>query len=77
MLVDIETGRERRRKEKGNEGGQHPQSQIKALSLPIASAFQAPARIQSRLTLQLSLSVIVQKERAQAGERERDRVRDR
>ncbi|KAI9533086.1 hypothetical protein NQZ68_026639 [Dissostichus eleginoides] len=47
-------------KEKGNEGGQCPQSQIKALSLPSASAFEAPARIERRLTLQLSLSVIVQ-----------------
>lgn len=70
-------------KEKGNEGGQRPQSQIKALSLPSASAFEAPARIERRLTLQLSLSVIVQKGRAQAGERdrqiegERDRQRER
>lgn len=66
-------------KEKGNEGGQRPQSQIKALSLPSASAFEAPARIERRLTLQLSLSVIVQKESTSGKERERetDRVRER
>lgn len=66
----LKAGQERRKKEKGNEGGQRPQSQIKALSLLAASAFQTPARIESRLTLQLSLSVIVQKEGAQAGERQ-------
>lgn len=57
-------------KEKGNEGGQRPQPQIKAFSLPAASAFEAPVRIESRLTLQLSLCVIVQKERVQAGEKQ-------
>lgn len=77
MLADAETGREKEEKrEKGNEGGQRPQSQIKALSLPSASAFEAPARIERRLTLQLSLSVIVQKERAQARERDRQSERE-
>ena len=64
-------------KEKGNEGGQCPQSQIKAFSLPSASAFEAPARIERRLTLQLSLSVSVQRERENPSERDRQRERER
>lgn len=76
MQTDTEGGRKKEEKERRRmRGGQHPQSQIKALSLPSASAFGAPARIERRLTLQLSLGVIVQKERAQAQERDRQRGR--
>lgn len=41
-----------------------PQSQIKALSLLSASAFQAPARMERRLTLQLSVSQCHRSERS-------------
>lgn len=76
MQTDTEGGRKKEEKERrGMRGGQHPQSHIKALSLPSASAFEAPARIERRLTLQLSLSVIVQKERAQAQQRDRQQGR--
>lgn len=68
-------GSERKEEKNGGgiEGGQCPGSQIKAHYLPSASAFQAPARIERRLTLQLSLSVIVQKAQAQDTDSQTDR----
>lgn len=63
-------------KKKGNEGGQRPQSQIKALSLPSASAFRSPCqdREASHVT---AVSQCHRSERERTSkERERDRERE-
>lgn len=76
-VVDIKTRvRKEEEKEKGNEGGQCPQSQIKALSLPTASAFESPCqdRKSSHVT---AVSQCHRSERESASSRETGRVRER
>lgn len=79
MLPDIETRKEKRqkKKEKGNEGGQCPQSQIKASPslLPRLSKPLLGSRGVSRYSC-LSVSSFRNRERARERQSERERQRE-